>query len=438
MMAKVLVAILAGFAVAIPSSFWLLKKVRIKSKVRQVQVSLALGMPIALFIYLLQTSFAVPVIVITVVFSLLVVALELTLRRVVASVPSLSAQTFGMHRTGASVPLDEARSASGNYPYDYFTEEFMKEIHQLFSRSRQNHLDAYVKSHGRVPSQKSYLAHKDFSYIGTHISMTDGIRQTTDIPPSATEGQNVFLFGGSTMFCIEVPDRLTISSFLQRSLRILSDSCQVVNCGCPGATAVDRTRMLSEIVEIKQGDIAIFYFGDNDSGWIDHRSGKLSQQLVPLSIRTLRGLADLGSEIARWIYGEFAPGCFRKFSRLAVADTIKALNEAHKHCLVNGAQTVAILQPNIYTLRTKSDYEKQLEKRFSQDLKTLIIDAYEKYEEWVKTVPFGVSATHIFNNAQASVFLDWSHANARGSELIANFIFEELKNHKLIIDANEV
>ena len=437
-MAKVLVAILSGFAIAVPSTFWLLIKVRIKSKIRHFQVSTALGMQIALFIYLLQTSFMIPVIAITFVVSLLVVALELTLRRIVASVPSSSAQTFGMHRTGASVPLEEARSATGYYPYDYFTEEFMTEIHQSFSRSRQNQLDAYVKTHGRVPSQKSYLAHEDISYNGAHISMTDGIRHTTDIPPLATVGQNVFLFGGSTMFCIEVPDRLTISSFLQRSLRLLSDSYQVVNCGCPGATAVDRTRMLSETVKVKQGDIAIFYFGDNDSGWIDHRSGKLSQQLVPLFIRTLRGLADLGSEIARWIYGEIALGRFRKFSQLAVVDTIQSLNEAHKHCLVKGAQIVAILQPNIYTLRTKSDYEKQLEKRFSQDLKTLIVDAYQQYENWIKTTSFGVSATHIFNNAPSSVFLDWSHANARGSELIAKFIFEELKNRKLISGEKEV
>ena len=82
MLAKVLVAILAGFAIAIPSTFWLLKKVRIKSKVRHVQVSLALGLPNSLFIYLLQTSFVVPIVIITVAFSLIVVALELTLRRV--------------------------------------------------------------------------------------------------------------------------------------------------------------------------------------------------------------------------------------------------------------------------------------------------------------------------------------------------------------------
>ncbi len=437
-MAKVLVAILAGFVVAITSTFLLLKKVRIKSNARHFQVSLAFGLPTALFIYLLQTRFAVHIVIITVAFSLLVITLEITLRRVVASLPSTSARTFGMHRTGASVPLDEARNASGSYPYDYFTEDFMTEIRQLFSKSRQNQLDAYVKTHGRVPSQRSYLAHKDISYNGTHISMTDGIRHTTDTPPSTSVTQNVYLFGGSTMFCIEVPDRLTISSFLQRLLRLVSSFDQVINCGSPGATAVDRSRMLTEIIKIKQGDIVIFYFGDNDSGWIDHRSGKLSQHLVPLYIRTLRGLADFGSEIARWMYGEFSPKSFRKFSRLAFADTIEALNEVHKYCLSKGASMVAILQPNLYTLRTKADYEKQLEKRFSQDLKTLIVDTYRLYENWIKTTTYGVSATHIFNNSPTSVFLDWSHANARGSELIAKFIFEEIKNRNLISNATEV
>ena len=437
MLLKVAIAILLAFVIAVPLTFWLLKKVRIKAKVRHVQVSLALGLPAALFVYLLQTSIAVPVVVITVAFSLLVVALELTLRRVVASLPSTSARTYGIHRTGDSVPLDKARNASGYYPYDYFTEDFMKEIN-VFSQSLQTQLDSFTRVNGQVPSQKSYLAFKNISIEGEYCSMTNGIRRTTDNPPPLKVKQNIYLFGGSTMFCVEVPDRLTISSFLQRSFRLLSGSNQVVNCGFPGATAVDRYQMLMEVVEIKHGDVVIFYFGDNDSGWIDHRSGKLSQQLVPFYIRALKGLADFGSETARWMYGAFSPRSFRKFSRLAVADTIEALNEVHKYCLSKGASIVAILQPNIYTLRTKSEYEKILEKRFSQDMNTIIIEAYKQYEEWVETVPYGVSATHIFDNAPAPVFLDWGHTNARGSELIAKFIYNEMLERNLINDVKKV
>jgi hypothetical protein len=149
-------------------------------------------------------------------------------------------------------------------------------------------------------------------------------------------------------------------------------------------------------------------------------------------------LSDFGSETAKWMYGEFAPRSFRKFSRQAVKETINALNLAFEHCSSKGAHMVAILQPNIYTLRTKSDYEKKLERRFSQDIRTLISNSFKHYEEWVKTVPFGVSATHIFNNAQSSVFLDWAHVNARGNEMIAKFIYSELAKRKLVNVLNKV
>jgi hypothetical protein len=196
--------------------------------------------------------------------------------------------------------------------------------------------------------------------------------------------------------------------------------------------------MLIETITLRKDDTVVFYYGDNDSGWVDHRSGKLSQQLVWLPIRALKALSDFGSETAKWIYGELSPRSFRKFSRLAVADTINALTKAHEYCIGKGAHMIVVLQPNLYTLQTKSEYEKKLEKRFSQDIKTLVMDAYTRYEAWVKEMPNGVSATHIFDNAPASVFLDWAHVNARGNELIAKFIFEELKKRKLISVDEEV
>ena len=432
MMLKVLAAFLAGFAIAVPLTFWLLKKVRIKSKVRHFQVSLALGLPTALFIYLLQTSFALPIVIITVAFSLLVVALELTLRRLVSSVPSASARTFGMYRIGASVPIDEARSASGYYPYDYFTEDFSTELHE-FAQSRSKHLDAYIQLNGQVPSQKSYLAYKNLSFEGKFCSMTNGIRHTTDKHSSSYE-KRVFILGASTVFGIEVPDKLTVASFLQRMINLTTKPVEVLNYGWSGATVVDRSRMLTETVDVKQNDVFVFYFGGADAGWLDHRSGKLSQQLIPIPIRALRGLSDFGVETARWLYLELSPRSFRKYSRMAVADTIKTLGEVHEYCIRRGAHMIAILQPNIYTLRTKSVYEKTLEKRFSRDMKTLILGAYKNYEDWVKVNPFAVSATHIFNDSPGSVFLDWAHANALGSELIAEFIYNELSSRKLISD----
>jgi len=429
MLAKVLVAILAGFAIAIPSTFWLLKKVRIKSKVRHVQVSLALGMPAAVFVFLLQTSFALPVVVATISFALVIVAIELTLRWIVSS--SLSQRnSYGMGKNGSGVSFDEARNAAGTYPDDYMTESLWLEMQQ-FMESRSLQKQNFKSALSPDSPVKSFEMHANITFAGTNYSMVDGIRSTTDARNSSDQPK-LILFGGSTVLCEEVPDRLTNASILQRILNSHSEFVQVLNYGASGATTIDRVQMLLQVTKIKRGDVVVFYFGDNDSGWIDHRTGKPSEQLIWLPVRALKALSDFGSETAKWMYGEFAPRSFRKFSKLAVADTIKALSDAHKYCLSKGAQMVAILQPNMYTLRSKSEYEKKLEKRFSQDIRNLIFDAYEKYEEWVKTVPFGVSATHIFDNAPASVFLDWAHVNARGNELIAKFIYEELQRREML------
>jgi len=377
----------------------------------------------------------VPIIVITVVFSLLVVALELTLRWIVSS--SLSQDTIdGLGKIGSGVSFEEARNAAGAYPDDYMNEAVWLEM-QEFMKSRSRQKQKFKSTSSADSPVKSFEMHANITFAGTNYSMVDGIRSTTDARNSCDQ-PNLFLFGGSTVLCEEVPDRLTNASILQRMLNLHSEFVQVLNYGASGATSIDRVQMLLQESKVKKDDIVVFYFGDNDSGWIDHRSGKPSEQLIWLPVRVLRALSDLGYETAKWMYGEFAPRSFRKFSRQAVRETINALNLAFEHCSSKGAHMVAILQPNIYTLRTKSDYEKKLERRFSQDIRTLISNSFKDYEEWVKTVPFGVSATHIFNNAPSSVFLDWAHVNARGNELIAKFIFEELKKRNLISVDEEV
>ena len=181
-----------------------------------------------------------------------------------------------------------------------------------------------------------------------------------------------------------------------------------------------------------QQDVVVVYFGDNDSGWLDHKSQKYAQEIIWLPTRILRALSEIGLETARWMYGELSPYSFRKFSSAAVAHTVESLNTASNYCQSKGAHMVAILQPNLYTLRTKSQYERQLEKRFSIDMRSLVLDAYMRYEEWVKETPYAVSATHIFDNAEAPVFLDWAHVNARGNEIISKFIFEELQRRKTL------
>ena len=431
MMTKSLAAILAGFAIAVPTTFWLLKKVRIKSKARHFQVSLAIGLPTALFVFLLQTSFTVPVVVVTVISSLLAFALELTLRRIVASSGNTRV-TFDKGKNGTLVPFEEARAAAGTYPYDYMTKEFWSEMKE-FTRSRSSQKDVYKKSQdsSKKLSRNSYKMHSTISFKGENYSMLSGVRTTTD-SSSISSTRSISLLGGSTVFCEEVSDDLTIASFLQRNFNAESVLIRVINCGASGATAIDRVEMLRDANAVRKEDVVVVYFGDNDSGWLDHKSQKYAQEIIWLPTRILRALSEIGLETARWMYGELSPYSFRKFSSAAVAHTVESLNTASNYCQSKGAHMVAILQPNLYTLRTKSQYERQLEKRFSIDMRNLVLDAYRRYGEWVKETPYAVSATHIFDNAAAPVFLDWAHVNARGNEIIAKFIFEELQRRKIL------
>ena len=119
-------------------------------------------------------------------------------------------------------------------------------------------------------------------------------------------------------------------------------------------------------------------------------------------------------------------------------DAIEALKDAYEFCIRNSAKMIAILEPNLYTRRLTHGYENRLISRFNRDLRTHIIESYKKYEDWIKTVHYGVSATHICDKSNHSLFLDWSHVNARGNEIIAQFIFDELKKRELVVGVSGV
>jgi lysophospholipase L1-like esterase len=316
------------------------------------------------------------------------------------------------------------------------TKDFWLEM-QEFMKSRSLQKANFKAKNAPGLPVDSFKMHAGIDFQSPNYGMCQGVRNTTDVP-GVTDIKRLTLLGGSTILCEEVPDRLTNASFLQRFLNEAKQNIQVINYGASGATSIDRARMLMELSDARDGDFVVFYFGDNDSGWLDHKSQKYAQEIIWLPTRVLRALSEIGLETARWMYGELSPLSFRKFSRAAVNDTIDSLNVAHEYCQSKGARMVAILQPNLYTLRTKSQYERQLEKRFSIDMRSLVLDAYRRYEEWVKETPYAVSATHIFDNAEAPVFLDWAHVNARGNEIIAKFIFDELKKRELVSGSIEV
>ena len=439
-MPKVLVAIAVGFVVAIPLTFWLLKKVRIKSKIRHFQVSLAIGLSTALFVFLLQTSLKWILLIVTLFVSSFFLAIESILRYLVRGTRSLEV-SIDQGRNGSQVSFDQAKVDSGRYPEDYLTENIWSEMQTFLKQRAQQSKPSNIAKKLKTATNgidtkrlRGFQIYRHISIKGPNFSVSDGIRNTTDVDKSLCRNK-IFIFGGSTVFCDEMPDRLTSGSFLQRLINQEMKPMEVVNCGWSGASILDRTKMLKELINFDKGDIAICYFGDNDSGW--HHSTKegihLSEELLPLSVQAMKYLNNtFGLEVAGWVYNELAPRWMRKYSEFAVGATTDALKDAHEYCRSREVEILVILQPNLYTLRTKHPSEARAEKRFSNNLRTVILHAYKHYDEWVKETPYAVSATHIFDNAPAPVFLDWAHVNARGNEIIAKFIFEELQRREML------
>jgi hypothetical protein len=155
-----------------------------------------------------------------------------------------------------SESIETARLASGTYPDDYMSTEFFDQM------LRRDELELKLRAVKMWQSTNKEFENQQFR--STELNVIDGRRVTTNVPSRVR--QNIYLMGGSTVFCSEVPDRYTVPSFLQRLVNTVDDSISVSNHGQRGATTANRLRYFESLDGISRDDIAIFLFGDNDCG----------------------------------------------------------------------------------------------------------------------------------------------------------------------------
>jgi len=275
-------------------------------------------------------------------------------------------------------------------------------------------------------------------YSRSEFSILGGERTTTDQPSDAVD--EILCFGGSTTFSMEVADRATWCSVLQRLIvdEVNDSRYRVRNCGVPGALGLERIQTMFEDYEIKPGSIVIFLIGDNDSGW--HQvHGKWSQSFLPqprgtetyvapLYLRIVLRLATV-SELAAWIYGEVSPAYLKRSAIRASLEMTKASEAVDDFAKARGARALFVLQPNIFTLATPDGWDSKIIRGTAKDLRIMILAAYARYREWTTKFSSAVDATNIFDSESPSPYMgDWAHYNTRGNELIGQFIFKELKS----------
>ena len=353
---------------------------------------------------------------------LVLVALELLLRYWAES-PKQSATYEGHGEFGRSaykLPFPHIASRDARV-----TEEFWRELQTYLA----------TQKHAEKTSDGSGVALNRLAVEtlhGQHFSIAGRMRSTTAQPVHSR--RRITCHGGSTTFCFEVPDSQTWCSHLQHHLNLADpQGVRVENHGIGGTPGLERLASFKLIHVPRWSEVAVFYFGCNDSGWKQYgqRTGRAHAHL-PLALRLILRFSKRGLEIASWIYGETSPRSLRKLAVETADTTIAAAKDAARFAEERGARVLFILQPHVFTRASRESWDSMVIRNTARDLSIMLDAAYTRYRDWILSSPIAVDATHIFDDEERSPYLDWAHVNSRGNELIAEFVYGELMKRGML------
>ena len=290
-------------------------------------------------------------------------------------------------------------------------------------------------------------------YRGEYFNVSNGFRVTTDKPEGYT--RRILLFGGSTLFGQEVPDRHTIASYLQRTLNDSGRAWKVLNYGLPGMNARQQVSILKKI-PLRATDIIIFYHGVNDIYYVVFGGAPGGWTSGVPNFRPIQELNALAQWMSRWhdrlkgysftadvaldIFDRSVPETIAnpdkliEGAELAVVQFRAAVSEAYAHVARSDAEFVHFLQPTIFDVRERSEYEARLLTHYLETPPGVDIAFREGYP-MLRDASFALSTDGIAfrditdaldqRHAYGEIFLDFCHLNHTGNSLIADRIFED-------------
>ena len=268
-----------------------------------------------------------------------------------------------------------------------------------------------------------------FEFQSETINFKAGWRVTTDNPKSARH--QVYLFGGSTVLCIEVRDSETLTSYLQRELNSVCDLFKVVNRGISGATVGGGLTSFVD-TEISSKDVVVVYFGVNDAKlnqYCQRSRGLFS--LIPGWISILGFLRiKLKIRLAQWLWLETVCLDVKKqsdISRFRATELVRTLDTWESRVRARGATFVAILQPHIW-LKQRSEAEVALSNRVAAATSLVLRFQYDALNEVLESRNYFRSFELCFEESHETTFTDWAHTNKRGNEIIAKQLAKELNS----------
>jgi len=278
---------------------------------------------------------------------------------------------------------------------------------------------------------REILGNKDVS--GRYINVLNGMRVTPNQPTVAEK--KILLFGGSNIITYEAQDDKTPSAFLQSQIIKIGSSYKVENHGVGAASIADCMKRL-RLTDISQKDIVVFLFGINDVGinlpsklvgkglfkkipfWCEATS-LLRNKLRIVDTLFLKTVAQVFTDL------EANPDVLNR--------TIGTCYEIVDFLKSKSIEFVFILQPNLYTKKTKNLFENWLRESYPKHWETVVLTGYKVLQkEFCEDKNFE-TAIDIFDSSHDSYYLDWAHVNSLGNKIIAQSIFNLLLDREMLV-----
>src|ERR1700722_5668198 len=156
---------------------------------------------------------------------------------------------------GKAKDLSGANPAYWGYPW---AQEYWKEEHLRWSANKKVNYVPFLIWGERPWHSK---------YINVDESAVVNMRKTTNPACDQAQRRVIWMFGGSTLFGMGVPDEATIPSYLSQELNSKGPTCFAIsNYGVEGYLTNQEMILLVELLKKEQRpDLVIFYDGVNDS-----------------------------------------------------------------------------------------------------------------------------------------------------------------------------
>jgi lysophospholipase L1-like esterase len=289
-------------------------------------------------------------------------------------------------------------------------------------------------------------------------TVRNGIRATVGFDPRrlppGRQPRKLFVLGGSTTLCLEVPDGFTYASQLQERLAAIPETrdIEVVNCAVGGAVTLEEVERLE--YEIGRNNIptfCIFFDGINDAnqgvfngnpGSTPHEEKRVYEESGLLS--TLKRIARL-SVAVRTIYYSVLDSQSRNDpvhtrSEAKVRELAKATADCYERnmlrgkeiCDRHGIRMIVFLQPHVFSIGGRPwTFDERaaaasMRKGMADGLRVCYPLLREKLSRLRQQGIMAYDISDAFNDNLEPIFVDEFHVESTGNRLIAEAILKRV------------